>query len=345
MAWLRTWVGGALVAAALWAAGCDRAPTSYDMSSPERALDAAHEMVVAGEADRLSELIFAEDEQMRSLLNQAGRLLGALQDLGDAAQARFPEAIEAYKAEAKLAAEEGRASSWATWIGRGAATGGSRTFGVDRIQRDDLKLDTGAGPSRSSAANPLAGVQMDESQRRIFNTLAKQIFADPYGWLAEGRDRLGTVYVTDERSMLTWDGTVLFPPFGLVLVRDGDAYRLEIPWNLPVLRTIRPRDENEYFVFGSMLKTMENVVRDLEAGVNRGEVRNLTDLADEAVEKAAIPMVMVFLAYGNLIQEREREARRAAAGDSSAEGEDRAPSPTAPGADDTGASETSDDGP
>jgi len=67
-------------------AGCGDQGTSYTLDTPEDTLDSAKRMVETGEAQRLVELIYAETPEQRSLLGQAGRLLGALQDLGDIVQ-------------------------------------------------------------------------------------------------------------------------------------------------------------------------------------------------------------------------------------------------------------------
>ena len=298
-------LAGALAAVVL--AGCGER-REYRRDTPDEAIDSAQAMIVNGEADRLTDLIYAEDAGQRALLNQAGSLLGSLQRLGDAVERRFPEEIERFRAEAKVAAEENRASSWARYLisGGGPGSGRSSNFGASRVRRPDLQLDTGGAAATGGALGGLSAPRMNESQRAIVNTLLKQIFADPYGWLEEGRGKLGTDYVTDDIVALTWDDRAVAPPIGLTMRLTEHGWQLVIPWGLPGIREIRPQNKQELMVFGSILRTIENVANDLTDDVDSGRIRNLTDLADTAVEKAAIPAVLIFVAYANLIDERDK---------------------------------------
>ena len=62
----------------------------YDRGTPEAALDAAFEMIEAGDAGRLPGLIHAENEAMRGALDRLGRLSKELQDVAAAAGEAFP---------------------------------------------------------------------------------------------------------------------------------------------------------------------------------------------------------------------------------------------------------------
>lgn len=299
-----------LAAIAIIAAGCDRPGYAHD--TPDAALDAAQAMIADGRADQLVTLMYAEDEAQRSLLNQVGQLLGSMQRLAEAVEQRFPEEIAAFRAEAEAAAKENRASSWARYLLAGQSGPRRGGFGVAAIDREGLTLDTGADPA-PAGLNPLAAApQMDESTRGIINDLLKQIFADPYRWLEEGRGKLSTQYIADDMVAVLWEGRTIAPPLGVVMRDAPEGWQVVIPWNLPGISQIKPRNPDEYLVFGSIFKTAQNVVDDLTAEVRGGGVRNLTDLADEAVEKAALPAVMIFVAYANLKDQRDKEDQRRA---------------------------------
>jgi len=181
---------------------------------------------------------------------------------------------------------------------------GDANFGVGRVQGDGLRLD-GASGSNAPSGDLFGSGPDSQRGREIFNALAKQVFTDPYAWIDDQQDRLGTVYVSDEEVALTWDDRPILPPFGLTLrLCDDGQWRLRLPTSFPFIRQVMPRNENEYMVFGMILKTIDNLVVDLTADLRGGEIHNLTDLADTAVEKAALPAIMIFVAYSNLVESR-----------------------------------------
>lgn len=290
-------------------AGCDRAEAPLTLDSPQATLETAEALVRAGRADRLVDLIHADDEQLRSLLNQFGRFLGELQSLAEAVEVAFPEEVAQLRAEAEALAKEGRAASLIDRLtgspaGAPGGPGGSRGFGADLIRNPDLRLDTGA-ETRRSAVNPFGGGERGRSRREAFGRIAQQFFVDPYAWLEDGRGRLETVYVSDTMVALTWDGKTILPPFGLVLIEGPDGFwRLLLPTQYPGVRRAMPQNEDEYAVYGSIVRTLENVIIDLRRDVEGGRVRNLTDLSDSAVEKIAIPAALVFFALSEVIDER-----------------------------------------
>lgn len=289
------------LAVAVLCPGCERRSTAYDLDTPEGTLDAAAGMVAEGRADRLPELIQAEDPELRSLLNQFGRFLGELQTLGDAVERAMPEQVAAMREKAEIEAKEGRAASLIDRLtGAPAARGG---FGVSAMRSDDLGLDTGGG--RSGVGSSLFGAgQPSASQRERFNQIAQEVLIDPYAWLEDGRKRLDSTYVTDEMVALTWDGKTLLPPFGVVLVDDGGAWRMVLPTRYAGVSRVMPKTPDEFAVWGSMVRTLEHVVIDLRRDVERGRVTTLTGLADAAVEKVAIPATLVAFAFSRLMDER-----------------------------------------
>ena len=149
-----------------------------------------------------------------------------------------------------------------------------------------------------------------DSQREIVNGILKQLLADPYRWLEQGRDKIDHVYVSDDIVSLTWEDRPILPPFGLTLIERDGRWFLVPPTSYPGVSMVLPRNDDEWYVWGSMVKTLERVVIDLTKEVRSGSIRNMTDLADSATEKIAIPAMLVFFAYGNLMEERKAEAQR-----------------------------------
>lgn len=319
----------ALLAAGLLGA-CSRAPSAYDASTPDAVLDSAQRMIRSGEADRLADLIYAENDQMRSFLNQFALLFASLQKLGVSVDRRFPEELRQFREQADLAAAAGRSNPILAQLSAAARSGRSSggTFGTAGINREGLTLDTGA-PARPQRRPPMnAPSPRTESERQRVNEIIKSLLVDPYRWLDEGRDRLGTISINDDTVALTWDGHPILPPFGLSLTRQEGRWFLVPPTSYPGINRIMPRSDDEWFIWGSMIRTLQQVVDDLNTDVDSGRIRNLTDLADTAVEKTAIPALLIFFAYSNLVEARNREA--AAAHPSTAPTPPETPDPEGP---------------
>ena len=62
------------------AAGCDR-PTVYSQETPDDVIRSAAEMIRNGETQRLPDLIAADNDEMRRMLNRLGVLFGNMQQL------------------------------------------------------------------------------------------------------------------------------------------------------------------------------------------------------------------------------------------------------------------------
>lgn len=278
----------AVVVAGVWAFVVSRPPRPYPAGTPEAMLDSAVQMVERREAGRLVELLevappgdtVIDRERMGDLYLLLGRVLDRAQRLSDATAERFPREIERLRA----AAERGEAPSLFGAMARSAA---------GRRGEPEFAFGFGADPAR---------------QER-FNRALAALLADPYQKLAEGRARLSTTPIGDETEALLWDGRPIMPPVGL-LVRRGDdgAWRLVPPTTLPGASRFLPATESEYAIWGSLLATIENVLKDLESDVRSGRVGSLEELSAAAVQKAVVPMGMVMVAYGQAVRDREREA-------------------------------------
>lgn len=312
---------------------CGDTGPAYSASSPDETIDSARQMIAEGNARRLTDLIYAEDDQTRSFFNQVGSMLGSLQELGEAVEARFPDELAGFRAQAEQAAAEGKTNPLLTrLVSAGRASSGNRTFGVSQIDRTGLTLETGSKPSKPGGAFSRGP---SDSQREIVNGIIKQLLVDPYRWLEQGRDKIDHVYVSDDIVSLTWEDRPILPPFGLTLIERDGYWFLVPPTSYPGVSMVLPRNDDEWFVWGSMVKTLERVVIDLTKEVRSGSIRNMTDLADSATEKVAFPAMVIFFAYGNLMENRKAEAQREqqqsaelqAAKNTSADDDEPAPDP------------------
>lgn len=248
--------------------GCSKPPREYSRSSPENVLESAVLMVENEEATRLTELVYAENVQMRSLLNQIGLALGAMEELSRAVAEKFPEELAEMRAQIEADGGQSIIEQLTGQGGRGGPQDGER-----------------------------------------FRNVAKRIFADPYGWLSEHREKLDVIYVADDSYGVMYDGEVLLKPWGLLIQQKEDGWYLMLPTNLPGARQVLPDTEDEYMLWGSLFKTLENGVRDMTRDVRVGRTTSMNQLGQSAVEKFAIPAVMVMYAWGKHREAMQEEAR------------------------------------
>jgi hypothetical protein len=265
---------------------------SYPQNSPEALLTSARQMVLDGRADRLPDLVWTSDPGMRPVFKRLGRLLGNLQTLGRTVGEAFPDEI----AEVRRAAEETAAR------GEGASVIAQMLTGQGGLG--------GQGGQRGQRGRRSSDASFGGGMEDRLNTALRELFADPYGWLARSEGRLTTEYVTDDIVGLAWDGQGVV---GLQIVeRDGKWY-LDSPTNLPVVKRLIPADADTYRILESLVATLDNAVRDLDREVKAGEIRNLASLASEAGEKAAPMFLFGVIAYGKFLEERQRLEREARA--------------------------------
>lgn len=254
----------------------------YDRSTPDEVLEAARDMVVNGEAERLTELLYADSSEMEELYARLGGVLGKLQDFAVAINEQFPDDIEDARAAVTAAAESGRGMS----------------------------LFEQFNPANQGRRGRPSG-----EQEETINLLLQTIAADPYAWLTETEGRLSYQYIDDERVAVLWDNKPIFPPFGLVMRQDQGQWAVVLPLkSIPMASRFLPQTEDEYSIWGSLLQMVENVLVDLETDVVSGKMTSLDALARRTGEKAVIPMGMGMIAYNKALQERrkrEREAREA----------------------------------
>lgn len=308
-----------LLLAPLTACG-DPSRRPYDQSTPENTIKTARLMVEQGRAERLGELIYADSPEWRELYLRLGDLLGKVQDLADSVQTHMPEEVAQVKEDALTAAREGRASNFIqqALTGRRAARPATPTPGAPR---------NGPDP------------------RRLLNDTLKQLSSDPYGWLEESEARLGFEWIDDNTVALTWDNKAIAPPIGITMDQAADGkWYLVLPTSLPQVRPVVPDTPEEFGIWASIIQVMDNAVTDMKRTVDSGQVNNLDDLSRTAGENLLLPMGLVFIAYGKLVeddmqaqrdqaraQRREREAAaREAAARSETPPDSSAPAPMAP---------------
>lgn len=272
-----------LVCLCLFLAACSR----YPQDTPESVLASARQMVAEGRAERLTDLIYAENERMRDLLDQVGGLLGSLEDLAAAVQKAYPEEIAKLRTDAEEAAKNGE------------ATGFLQRMAGQMVQ-----------PRRRGRNQPPGG-DPDEA-RRTFDNAMKELFADPYGWLQRSEERLSVQTIADDTAAILWDGKPIFG-VGLMMKQEGGKWYVVLPGVSGVL----PKKDEGWEILGAVVQVFDQLFVDLAADVKSGKCKRLDDLAHAAGEKAFLPAVMVFFAYGKYMEaERpprpDRPSRRAA---------------------------------
>lgn len=258
------------IAFALVPAACQRSP-EYPQSTPEEVVASAVRMVQDGRPERLARLVHADSREMRIVLQRLETLLGSLQSLAAAVEARFPKEV----AELRERGVQETAAGLGGAIAKGAAAVRERSR---------------------------------ESQRDAFESGLRRVLADPYGWISRNAGRLSTVPVSDDSAAVLLDGAPV-PPIGLLLTKDGDRWWIVPPLQLPVVARYVPQTRREWAIVGYMITAANNAVVDLAADVRAGRARELGDVAALAGEKAFLPMAAVAAAYGREMRVRTLRER------------------------------------
>ncbi len=272
------------LAALVALSGCSR--TDYGQGTPEETIASASKMVEQGDAEKLPNLIYAENEDMRRLLNTMGRLTGHMEQLATELNTRFPEETAELAKKAEEAAKQGKSTSL---IGQLAQQG--------RRQ--------GAGGRRNRNARP--GERQD--QREQFDDAITRLFADPYSFLRDNEGRLTTAYLTDDSVALLWDGKPVMQPIGMVMNKapDGKWYFV-LPTNAPGISGFMPKTPEQYKLMGQMIAVLDKVVVDLQQEVASGRHGSLEAVSRRAGEMTFLPAVLTFYAYSQLREEQQKAA-------------------------------------
>lgn len=290
----RGWIVALLAPLMLLLASCG---DSFDRSTPEGTIQAAKQVVADGRADKLGTFIYAENEDMRRLMNRFGRFLGNVQGLATAVQAKFPEEVEKLRKEAEAVAE-----------------GQKKPPGFFADLAKEMNRGNQRGRNNRRGGPPMGGAQGDR-MRTSFDALMKQVLADPYAWARQvdgAAERLTTVPITDTSAALQFDGEPVLAPIGMTMRRGDDGlWYFVLPTNLPGVSNFMPKSKEQFQIFGGLIRVFDQVVIDLKADVEAGRITNLDALAGAAGEKAFVPMAMTFFAYQRLTesQRKERQAQ------------------------------------
>lgn len=246
----------------------------YSQESPEALVGSARQMVVDGNARRLSELVWTDSEGQALVIDRVGRTFGALQRLGTAVSEAFPEEVQRIREQADEAAENGEINSL---IGRALTAQGGIARGAPSAMRDQARM------------------------RQGLDSVVRELMADPYGWLERHGDKLEPMRITDDIVALSWQGK---PVVGLSLVERDGLWYVKLPLDMPALQRFLPQSDEEFEVFGELIASVHNVVLDLAIEVENGEHKNLESVAATAGEYALLPAILVMVSYGKALEER-----------------------------------------
>ncbi|HED53925.1 MAG TPA: hypothetical protein ENJ00_06955 [Phycisphaerales bacterium] len=262
----------AILVLACLLAGCRRVETVYPQGSPDEVIQSLEAMVKAGDARRIPDLIYAEDDDMRLALRRFGRLAGRLQELGEAIQKAFPEEVEKLRKDTLAAAERGEATSI-----------------MGSLAQSAMK-------SRRSRRQENPGDSMNLALRRLL--------VDPYTSFEQASDRFSTVELSDDTAGLLFDGQIILAPFGIMMRRDIDEkWYIVLPLDIPILSKYRPRTAEQWLIAGYLMRAWENVAADLKAKIESGELRSLDAVAQEAGIMLTPPTMMIGIAYSKSLEE------------------------------------------
>lgn len=276
--WMRAMAMAAVAAVVL--TGCRRAP-NYSQATPDDVLQSAAQMVKNGQAARLTDLIYADNPDMRGLYQRLGILFGSVQKLALTLNEKFPKEVQALKDKAVQAAKDGKATSLLAQL---------------------------SGQARRSARQAREGERTNPGD--AMDMAFKQLLADPYGWLNENAGKLSTTPINDEVAAVLWDGKPIMPPVGLVMKKDGPKWYVVLPTNLPGISTVIPKSKDEFAIWGSLIKTVDNAVIDLTKDVKTGKIRSLDEVSRKAGEKAFVPIGIGILAYSRAMDARKHETKK-----------------------------------
>lgn len=255
------------LAAALGA--CDRGP-EYGQSSPDEVVSSAFAMVRDGNTDRLTDLIHADSDDMRAVLDRFGVLLGNMQRLAERVAERMPREVERAREDAIARAQENPTNPIVSAF-RGAQA-------------------SGTSADRSDASRDALGT----------------VLAAPYEWLAGMEGKLTTLRLADDQAMVIHEDA---PAWGLPMIEEGGKWYISLPTRLPPFARFMPQTREEWAIIGSVVDVLNNTIVDLERDVRAGRIGSLGTLGDTAIEKLFFPGAIAFTAYNRELQVRTRAER------------------------------------
>jgi len=254
-------------------------------ASPEAVITVAKQMVADNRADQLYTLIYTDSEREKRVLREVGSLMGHLQELAQAVNKAFPEEVAQLRKQAEEAASNGQASSMVA----GILTGQSRNRASNRA------------PGASRGSRPRNQSITEQALTDVFASL----MADPFAFLEEQENRLGSEFVSPDLAALTWDGKMLLPPLGVLLKKSEGSWYVMLPTNLPQIKEMLPDNDEFWQALPELVRVFDNMIVDLSKDVSEGKVHDLASLSEQAGKKALIPMMIAAYAIGKAAQVEE----------------------------------------
>ena len=277
---------GLVFALLLWALVLPACSRKLPRDTPEATIASARMVVEAGKAGQLSDFIYADSEDMKKLLRRTGKFLDNIQALGTAVQERFPDDVAKLKAQAEQQAAAGKSQGLLTLL--------SQNMGGNM-----------GPPSRRRNADP----KREQETREALEASIKRLFADPYAFLRESEGKLTTMKLSDNAAALMWDGKPILPPLGMTMQKgDDDRWYFVLPTNAPGISSVMPKSKDQFQMLGGIIQILDNVAIDLRKDVVQGRVGTMDDLARKAGEKAFLPAVIGFYAYGKYEAEIRKDS-------------------------------------
>ena len=251
----------------------------YSQATPEDVLASAIQMVRDGNTERIADLIYADNLEYRSTLSRMGHLFGTMQGLGKAMAEAFPNEVAA--ARDRLKSEmEGNSEGIVT------ALMTANPNGPIKIERPKNEDDARA-------------------QEQQFQDFTTRLFADPFGWLDSGANRLSVERIADDAAVIKFDKEPLLG--GVFTIRQHDGrWWFVLPLNLPGVNQYTPQTRNEWAIVASLIRVLDNALADLRDDVKSGKAYSVKRVGELAGEKAIIPAGIVFFMYGKEMDVRTR---------------------------------------
>ncbi|HMN39311.1 MAG TPA: hypothetical protein PKE29_00595 [Phycisphaerales bacterium] len=276
----RTLIVLLLALGALFAPACSRRAARYSQATPDDTIQSAVAMIKNGDTERLTDLMYADGPEMRSVLKRLGKLLASMQRLSVSTARRFPAEFQELQDQAAKAAEDPKNKSLVGQIFVGM---------------------NGFDPSASKSRQPNA-----DDVRNAFSA----VLADPYGWLERNAARLTTVKTADDAASVMFDGEPAIPVVGLPMRLENGKWYIALPLNMPPMNQVMPRTRQQWSILGSTIRCIDNAVIDLTSDVDKGNVRDLKNLTDTFQDKVLFPVGIAFVAYMKELDVRGRTDRR-----------------------------------
>ncbi|MGH7130370.1 MAG: hypothetical protein ACREJO_00275 [Phycisphaerales bacterium] len=191
-----------------------------------------------------------------------------------------------------------------------AAASASKSSGSITISASPSGVSATAKPAANGAAGTAGepGQPKPVNPEREFQALAARLLADPFSWLTENAAKLSTEKIADDQAAVLYDGKPV-PPLGLTMRQVNDKWYFVLPINSPGVSQYMPQTRHEWSIIGSLLKVLDNSLKDVANEVRSGKVQRMDKLAESVGEKAFIPGAMVAVMYGKEMDVRQRREK------------------------------------